>query len=263
MTSEHGFQEHWLDIDAERMARYEAMFQWNPATEHFYAAAEIGEGQVIADFGCGPGHAAIEFAKWVGPTGHVHAVDINEEFVARARTRARKHGLEKRITAHLLEDARFPLLDASVDRVITRNTIVYIEDPLFTFTEFRRSLRPGGIAHAIEGDWRLTAVEPVPSDEWQSLIDAASWTWPRPEIGRELYGIAREAGFRDVGVQVLTNPDTTGRLMGMIDTVADYARRSGTLRPEQIDSVIKRIKESIKDGKYLAIVPQFIVTAKA
>jgi len=26
----HGFQEHWLNIDDERMERYETMFRWNP-----------------------------------------------------------------------------------------------------------------------------------------------------------------------------------------------------------------------------------------
>ena len=82
------FENHWVNIDAERMERYETIFRWNPATEHFYAAAMIGEGHQIADFGCGPGHAAIEFAKWVGPSSHVHAPDINEEFISsRPRTR--------------------------------------------------------------------------------------------------------------------------------------------------------------------------------
>jgi len=263
MTCKGRFQKHWLDIDPERMTRYETMFQWNPATAHFYTAAEIGEGQVVADFGCGPGHAAIEFAKWVGPTGRVHALDINEEFIRRTRSRAARHGVEERVTAHLLEDARLPIPNASLDRVVARNTIIYVDDPLFTFTEFRRALRRRGIAHAIEGDWRLTAVKPVPTQEWQSLIEAASWTWPRPEIGRELYGIARAAGFRKVTIQVLTNPDTTGRLLGMIDTVADYARSSGKLQLEQIDSVVKQIRKGVEDGTYLAIVPQFIVTAEA
>ena len=63
MVESHGFQDHWLEIEPDRMARYERMYRWNPATEAFYAAARIGEGQTVADFGCGPGHASIEFAK--------------------------------------------------------------------------------------------------------------------------------------------------------------------------------------------------------
>ena len=93
MTETPGFQDHWLNIDPERMERYETMFQWNPASEAFYTPAKIGKGHVVGDFGCGPGHAAIEFAKRVGPTGHVHALDINAEFVSRARVKADASGL--------------------------------------------------------------------------------------------------------------------------------------------------------------------------
>ena len=94
--------------------------------------------------------------------------------------------------------------------MVARNTIIYVPDPVATFVEFRRLLRPGGIAHAIEGDWRLTAVEPVPTDEWRAIIEAASWAWPHPEIGRGLYGMARRAGFDDLSLQVRPAPTPTG-----------------------------------------------------
>jgi SAM-dependent methyltransferase len=263
MTDTPGFQKHWLNIEPERMARYETMFQWNPATAAYYDAAEIAKGHVVADFGCGPGHAAIELAKRVGPTGHVHAMDINAEFVRRTRARADADGLGDRITAHLLQDASLPLPDAVLDRIVARNTIIYVPDPVHTFTEFRRALRPGGIAHAIEGDWRLTAVEPVPSADWSALIEAASWAWPWPEMGRGLYGRARQAGFDRVAVQVLTRSDTDGRLQGMIETVAGYARQSGTLEAPRIDALLATVRRALAEGTYLAIAPQFVVTAIA
>ena len=255
------FGNHWVDIDAGRLERYETMFRWNPATEHFYAAAMIGGGHQIADFGCGPGHAAIEFAKWVGPRGHVHALDINEEFVRRARARADQQALGTRITTHLLQDWRLPLDTMSLDRVVARNTVIYVADPVATFGEFRRVLRPGGIAHVIEGDWRLTAVEPVPTVEWRALIEAASWAWSRPEIGRQLYGIARQAGFDKISLQILTSPDTDGRLLGMIQTVAGYARERGDMDGPRIDAILETVEAAIANGTYLAISPQFIVTA--
>ena len=63
--------------------------------------------------------------------------------------------------------------DASLDAVVARNTLIYVDDPVATLAEFRRVLKPGGIAHAIEGDWRLTAVEPVGTTEWRAVIEAA------------------------------------------------------------------------------------------
>jgi ubiquinone/menaquinone biosynthesis C-methylase UbiE len=261
VKNEQGFQDHWVNIEPERMERYETMYEWNPATEMFYTPAKIGPGNVVGDFGCGPGHAAIEFAKWVGPVGHVHAFDVNAEFIKRATERADASGLGDRISAHLLDSVSLPVEDASLDRIIARNTIIYVDDPVETLTEFRRVLRPGGIAHAIEGDWRLTAIEPVPTEEWRAVIEAASWAWPRPEIGRQLYGIARRAGFEHITVQVMTSPDTNGRLNGMIQTVAGYAKESGEIAASRVDSVLETIEQAQSNGTYLAISPQFIVTA--
>ena len=121
-------------------------------------------------------------------------------------------------------------------------------------------LKPGGIAHAIESDWSLTAVEPL-GDDWRTMIEAARWAWRIPEIGRKLYGIARQAGFSKVELQVLTKPDLDGRLLAMIKTVADYARESGALSPMRIDAMLETVERSLAEGSYLAITPQFLVTA--
>ena len=81
------FLEHWTDIGAERMTRYETMYQWSAAAETFYRAADIGHGLVVTDFGCGPGHTTVEFARRIGNDGHMHALDINSEFIERTRQR--------------------------------------------------------------------------------------------------------------------------------------------------------------------------------
>jgi ubiquinone/menaquinone biosynthesis C-methylase UbiE len=255
------FLKHWVEIEPERLARYDAMFRWSPAAEAFYAPAAISTGHVVADFGCGPGYAALELARRVGPAGHVHALDINVDFIARTRANAEAEGLSDRITAHLLEDGRLPLPDAILDRVITRNTIIYVHDPIATFREFRRCLRPGGLAHAIESDWSLTAVEPVSTVEWRDLVRAAAWAWRTPEIGRQLYGIACRAGFSTVSLEVVTKPDTDGRLLGMIQTVADYARESGEMEGARIDALLQAVQRGLEDKTYLAVAPQFVITA--
>jgi hypothetical protein len=52
-----------------------------------------------------------------------------------------------------------------------------------------------------------------------------------------------------------------GRLLGMIHTVAGYARESGQLEPARIDAALQAVQTSLADGTFLAITPQFIVTA--
>jgi SAM-dependent methyltransferase len=253
---------HWVDIGPERMERYERMYVWNPATEHYYTAAQLGAGQAIGDFGCGPGHAAVAYARLAGPDGHVHAFDINAEFIRRTAARAEKAGLADRITAHLLAGTELPLADAALDRIVARNTLIYVPDPVATRAEFRRVLRPGGLAHAIEGDWGLSAVEPIPTSDWRALIEGVGPAFPHPEIGRQLHGHFRAAGFADVAVQVLTMPDSTGRLRAMLDAIADMARDGG-MDPDRIDRTLALADAGLADGRYLVVAPQFVVTATA
>jgi ubiquinone/menaquinone biosynthesis C-methylase UbiE len=86
------YKAHWINIDQDRLDRYDRLFQWNPASSALFEPADIRLGtlHVVADFGCGPGHTAIEIAKWVGPSGHVHAMDINPDFVSRTRKNAKR-----------------------------------------------------------------------------------------------------------------------------------------------------------------------------
>jgi ubiquinone/menaquinone biosynthesis C-methylase UbiE len=259
--SDSFYRDHWLSITPEQLARYEALFAWDPDSAPLYAGAAIEAGQVVADFGCGPGHMAIELAAWVGPQGHVHAFDINADFVARARAKAEAAGLSQRITVQQTEGDPLPLPDACLDRILTRNTLIYVDDPRRCLREFRRVLKPGGKAHIIEGDWPIMVVEPVPPREWTALVGAASIACRTPAIGRKLFGMAGQAGFVEVHVQLVTRPDTKGRLRAMIETMADCARVSGKLADESIDAVLARIDEAIPAGTYLAVAPQFVVTA--
>lgn len=212
MPDEPLYKDHWIRIDDERLDRYQRMFEWSPESAVFYDAADIGAGHLVAEFGCGPGHTAVEIAHWVGSEGHVHALDINPAFVAKARDNAVAAGLGDRITAHQSDGSVLPLADRSLDRVTTRNTLIYVDDPTATMREFKRILRRGGKVHAIEGDWPMMVVEPIPTPTWQAFVSAASHACRTPMIGRKLTGILARSGFHDVEIQVITRPDTTGRL---------------------------------------------------
>jgi ubiquinone/menaquinone biosynthesis C-methylase UbiE len=255
------YKDHWINIDKTRLDRYQQMFQWNPASLALYEAADIRLGQIVADFGCGPGHTAIEIARWVGPEGHVHALDINSHFVSQSLENARVAGVGDRITAHQCDGSTLPLSDQSLDRLTTRNTIIYVDDPQCTLREFHRVLRAGGKVHAIEGDWPMMVIEPVPSEAWAALVNAASHACRTPGIGRKLYGLMGRAGFSDINVQVVTRPDADGRLLPMINNMVGYARSSGRIDHADIEKLLSTVEQAISDGSYLALAPQFIVTA--
>ena len=195
------------------------------------------------------------------PSGHVHALDINSGFVSRSRTNANAAGVGERITAHQCDGSILPLPDESLDRLTTRNTMIYVDDPASTIREFWRVLRAGGKLHTIEGDWPMMVIEPVPSKDWAALVTAASHACRTPIIGRKLYGLMVRAGFSDIDVQVITRPDTDGRLLPMIKNMAEYARGSGKINHADVEKILSIIEQAVSDGNYLALAPQFVVTA--
>ena len=184
MANEPFYKHHWIKIDQDRLDRYDRMFQWNPASLALYEPADIRPGHIVADFGCGPGYTTIEIAKWVGPSGHVHALDINSDFVTQSRKNADAAGVGDRVTAHQSGGSVLPLPDASLDRLTARNTVIYVDDPERTIREFWRVLKPGGKAHIIEGDWPMMVVEPVSPKDCAALVNAASHACRTPNIGR-------------------------------------------------------------------------------
>lgn len=261
MVRDTYYRDHWVQIEPERLDRYEQMFRWSPAYARLLEPAQIEHGQVVADFGCGPGAMAVELAKQVGAGGHVHAMDVNAEFVARARKKAAAAGFSDRMTAHHLTGATIPLPDAALDRIVTKNALVYVDDPLATFCEFRRVVKPGGKVHAVDSDWATAIVEPVPLEQWRAFMQAACHAFRNPLIGRQMFGIAKQAGFSSVEVRVVTNPDTEGRYLNLVHNLAGYAREAGTLGEGDIQAVVHRVERAVQDGTFLGVNPQFMVTA--
>jgi hypothetical protein len=49
----------------------------------------------------------------------------------------------------------------------------------------------------------------------------------------------------------------------MIQTVAGYARQSGKLEAGRIDAILQTVEGAMAQDTYLAISPQFVVTATA
>ncbi len=107
----------------------------------------------------------------------------------------------------------------------------------------------------------MMIVEPVPSKNWATLVNAASHACRTPDIGRKLYGLMALAGFSDIKAQVVTRPDTDGRPLPMIKNMAGYAQRSGKMNDADIEEILSTIEHAISEGSYLALAPQFVVTA--
>jgi ubiquinone/menaquinone biosynthesis C-methylase UbiE len=257
------YKDHWVEIEPERLDAYEQMFEWRPQNAPLLEPAELAPGQVVVDYGCGPGGLAVELARRVAPTGRVHGVDLNAAFLERAAARARRDGVEGLITWHKTDGDKLPLESALADRLVCKNVMEYVPDVAATLAEFRRVVKPGGLVHVIDSDWGLFAVEPLGAERMAELFAAASPAYKTPHIGRKLFGAMRAAGLRDVKVKILASADTQGRMAPIVFNMLGYARESGRLPAAKLAALVADLKQSIADGTFLLILPQFLVTGRA
>ncbi|NOT00766.1 MAG: methyltransferase domain-containing protein [Phycisphaerales bacterium] len=128
--------------------------------ERIADAAGIREGLMVADIGAGTGFFTDLFARRVGPSGLVYAVDITPEFIAHIDAHARAEGLHNVRTVLCPADS-VDLPDASIDVAFVCDTYHHFEFPARSLRSIHRALRPRGQLVVIDFD-RVPGV----SREW-------------------------------------------------------------------------------------------------
>ena len=106
-------------------------------------ALDLRPGEVVADIGSGSGYFTLRFARAVGESGRVYAVDVSPDMIRHLNRRLRDAGIRNVVT--ILSDPDDPLLpDASVDRFVIVDTWHHIEDQPRYLGLLKRVLKPGG-----------------------------------------------------------------------------------------------------------------------
>jgi ubiquinone/menaquinone biosynthesis C-methylase UbiE len=147
----------------------------------------------VIDVGCGCGATTIAFAQAVGPGGHVLGVDISAPMLARAKQMA----LPQLSVEFVLADATVYAFDpASFDLVASRFGVMFFADPVLSFANLRRALRPTGrLAFAC---WR----EPRDNPWLMTPLQAAYQHVPKlPQQGAEdpgPFAFASEARVKNI-----------------------------------------------------------------
>jgi ubiquinone/menaquinone biosynthesis C-methylase UbiE len=125
-------------------------------------ALDLRPGEVVADIGSGSGYFTVRFARGVGETGRVYAVDVSPDMIRHLNRRLRDGGIRNVVT--VLSDPDDPLLpDASVDRIVIVNTWHHIGDQAKYLALLKRMLKPGGQVVHIDFHKRDLPVGPPPA----------------------------------------------------------------------------------------------------
>jgi ubiquinone/menaquinone biosynthesis C-methylase UbiE len=119
----------------------------------------IREGQIVLDFGCGPGHYSIAAANIVGEQGKVYALDIHPLAIKAVEHKAKKKKLTNITT--ILSDRDTGLPEESIDVVLLYDTIHMITDKRALLKELHRVMKPNGLLSIWVGHMKVKDVSEV------------------------------------------------------------------------------------------------------
>lgn len=122
---------------------------WWDVTRQGLQAAGFRRGHAVADLGCGPGHLTLDLADLVGPAGTVLAIDSSERFIRDLGDRAARE--ERSQVEARVGDARDSFAaDGSLDGVVCRWVLMFVDGVEQVMERVARALRPGGTFLAME-----------------------------------------------------------------------------------------------------------------
>ncbi len=257
------YKQHWIDVDEQRMEAYSLILQYHPRMDPLLAPLELAPGLSVLDVGCGPGYVTAELARRVGETGKAVGIDINATFLAAARAHAKEKGVGSIVSFQQVDFPPLPFPERSFDRILCKNVLEYVDSAEEVLKEMARVLKPRGRVLVLDSDWDMLALDasnPELSDRILSAIKRTAIKEPR--IGRKLRRLFKDAGFADVKVQVLANPDLSGWAMPMLEkSWPQYALASGEVTWEELESWLGDVRERIVREEYFFCLPQFVVSA--
>ncbi len=159
------------------------------------AIAELKPGEIVLDLGSGGGIDVFLAAKKVGPTGRSIGLDMTPAMIDRANSNAKKVGLSN-VEFKLGEMEAIPLVDESVDVVISNCVINLSPDKAKVFRQIYRVLRSGG---------RLAVSDIVLNGELPDFIRRDFEAWAGCVAGalqeEDYLQKIKDAGFQNVQIE--------------------------------------------------------------
>ena len=156
----------------------------------------LKKGWSLLDCGCGVGSITLDLAEHVAP-GPVIGLDMDEGQLEVARQSARARGLTN-VTFEQGNVYQLRFAEETFDAVLAHTLLYHLNNQLKALVEFRRVLKPGGIAAISDDDLSTITVSPdhplVPKLTG-IMKQVVLFNGGNPFYSRHLRSLLLEAGF--------------------------------------------------------------------
>jgi SAM-dependent methyltransferase len=170
-------------------------------TELLHGDTRYPPGSRVLEAGCGVGAQTVILAAQSPGTGFT-SIDISEESLAEAERRVQAAGFAN-VTFQQADIFALPFPPAHFDHVFVCFVLEHLSNPAGALDSLRRVLKSGGSITVIEGDHGSAYFYPDSADARraiQCLVDLQQQAGGDALIGRRLYPLLVQAGYRDVSV---------------------------------------------------------------
>jgi SAM-dependent methyltransferase len=220
-------------------------------------------GSLVLECGCGTGAQTVILASR-NPEARIVSVDISADSLhqARARIQAAGHRNVEFQTANLFD---LPFEEERFDHVFLCFVLEHVAEPAAALRAIQRVLRRAGTITVIEGDhgsWFCHPHTPEASRAVQCLVDLQARLGGDALVGRRLYPLLSDAGFRDVRVSPRmvyvdnSRPDlvegfSKNTFIAMVEGVRDHAVSLGLIdRPTWEKGIADMYRATEPDGTF-------------
>ena len=228
-------------------------------TELLHADTLYLPGSLVLEAGCGVGAQTVILAG-NSPRAAFTAIDISEASLAEAQRQAQEAGFTN-VTFQHADIFDLPFVSAHFDHVFVCFVLEHLPNPAGALEALMRVLKPGGSITVIEGDHGSAYFHPDSVHARraiQCLVDLQQQAGGDSLVGRRLYPLLVQAGYRDVNVSprmvyadasrpALVDGFTRKTFTAMVEGIGEQAVGQGLMDEEGWAAGIKDLYRAAED----------------
>ncbi len=158
-------------------------------------------GSKVLEAGCGVGAQTVTLAR-NSPDAQIVSIDISPDSLEMARALIDKEGLSNVQFQHA-DIFALPFEEENFDHVFVCYVLEHLQHPVRALAALRNVLKNGGTITVIEGDHGSCYFQPETDEAlraWNCLIQVQAHLRGNSLIGRQVFPLLKQAGFRDIHV---------------------------------------------------------------